>query len=155
LGEAAREILIEKAERSAVHDIYEIGKLCFSDAWREETVAHDMEGSHSEYFIARVDGKIAGYGCFWFVADEGQLVNIGVVPEYRKRGIGALILEAGIKEAEKRSMRTMFLEVRVSNEEAQRLYGKYGFLNRGTRKGVYELPREDGYIMSKVIKGEL
>lgn len=151
MGEAAREVLIEKADVSAAHDIYEIGTLCFSDAWREETVLHDMEGPQSEYFIARQDGKIAGYGCFWFVADEGQLVNIGVRPEWRKKGLGALILEAGLKEAAERHMKTLFLEVRVSNEEAQRLYRKYGFQVLGLRKGVYDLPREDGYIMSRNI----
>ncbi|WP_297000869.1 ribosomal protein S18-alanine N-acetyltransferase [uncultured Dialister sp.] len=152
MGEAAWQVLIQKADASFVHDIYEIGKLCFSDAWREETVAHDMEGDHSEYFIALVDGKTAGYGCYWFIMDEGQLLNIGVRPEYRKKGIGALLLEAGLEEAVKRRMSSLFLEVRVSNEEARRLYKKYGFRMLGTRKGVYDLPREDGYIMSKELR---
>lgn len=153
MGETAREILIEKADIPYVHDIYEIGKLCFSDAWREETVLHDMEGPQSEYFIAKVDGKVAGYGCFWFVLDEGQLVNIGVRPEFRRLGIGALILEAGLAECRKRAMKTLFLEVRTSNEKAQNLYKKYGFKVLGLRKGVYDLPKEDGYIMQvEVVK---
>lgn len=114
-----------------------------------------MEGSHSEYFVARLDDQVIGYGCFWFIADEGQLVNIGVRPEYRKRGIGALILERGIEEAVLRHMRTMFLEVRISNEAAQNLYKKYDFQIAGLRKKVYELPEEDGYIMTREIEGVL
>lgn len=154
MGETAREILIERADTTHVHDIFEIGKLCFSDAWREETVFHDMEGPQSEYFIAKVDGKVAGYGCFWFVLDEGQLVNIGVHPEFRRLGIGARLLEAGLAECRKQAMKTLFLEVRTSNEKAQNLYRKYGFKVLGLRKGVYDLPKEDGYIMEvEVVKG--
>ena len=153
MGETAQEVLIEKADRADASAIYEIGKLCFSDAWREETVFHDMEGPQSEYFIAKVDGKVAGYGCFWFVLDEGQLVNIGVHPEFRRLGIGARLLEAGLAECRKRAMKTLFLEVRTSNEKAQNLYRKYGFKVLGLRKGVYDLPKEDGYIMEvEVVK---
>ena len=155
MGETAQEILIEKADRADASAIYEIGKLCFSEAWRKETVIHDMGGSHSEYFIARMNGEIAGYGCFWFIADEGQLLNIGVRPSFRKKGIGALLLEAGLMEAARRHMNTLFLEVRVSNEEAQRLYKNHGFEVLGLRKGVYDLPKEDGYIMSRKVEGEL
>ena len=151
MGETAREILIEKADTSAAGEIYEIGRLCFSDAWRKETVLHDMEGEQSQYFIASLDGKIVGYGCFWFIVDEGQLVNIGVRPEYRKRGIAALLLERGLEECRKREMKTIFLEVRVSNEGAKHLYEKYGFHVAGLRKKEYDLPPEDGYIMIRDI----
>ena len=102
-----------------------------------------------------MNGEIAGYGCFWFIADEGQLLNIGVRPSFRKKGIGALLLEAGLMEAARRHMNTLFLEVRVSNEEAQRLYKNHGFEVLGLRKGVYDLPKEDGYIMSRKVEGEL
>ncbi len=58
-------------------------------------------------------------------------------------------------EAARRHMNTLFLEVRVSNEEAQRLYKNHGFEVLGFRKGVYDLPKEDGYIMSRKVEGEL
>ncbi len=151
MGTAARQIVIEKAAPTDGKTIYEIGTLCFSDAWREETVLHDMEGDYSCYFIAKVDGEIAGYGCFWFIADEGQLVNIGVHPDYRRQGIGEAILTRGIEEARERGMRTMFLEVRVSNLGAQKMYEKFGFQNLGLRKKVYDLPMEDGYVMQREI----
>lgn len=149
MGTAARQIVIEKAVPNDGKTIYEIGTLCFSDAWREETVLHDMEGDYSCYFIAKVDGEIVGYGCFWFIADEGQLVNIGVRPDYRSQGIGEAILTRGIEEARERGMRTMFLEVRVSNLGAQKMYEKFGFQNLGLRKKVYDLPMEDGYVMQR------
>lgn len=151
MGTASRQIVIEKAAPTDGKAIYEIGTLCFSDAWREETVLHDMEGDHSCYFVAKVDEETIGYGCFWFIADEGQLVNIGVHPDYRRLGIGEALLTRGIEEARARGMRTMFLEVRVSNSGAQKMYEKFGFQNLGLRKKVYDLPMEDGYVMEREI----
>lgn len=151
MGEKASKVLIRPASAKDIDSIYEIGTLCFPDAWRRDTVAHDMEGDHSEYFVAEMEGKVAGYGCFWFVVDEGQLVNIGVRPEYRRKGLAEAILERGLEECGDRNMKTIFLEVRVSNTKAQALYKKYNFRTLGVRKGVYDLPREDGYIMSREI----
>lgn len=148
MGETTQQILIRQGRTSDTDRIYEIGTLCFTDVWRRETVTHDLEDNHSSwYIVAEVDGQVVGYGCFWFVADEGQLVNIGVDPAFRRRKLGELLLQKGIEEAKQREMKTMFLEVRVSNTPAQKMYEKFGFQNLGLRKKVYELPVEDGYVM--------
>lgn len=146
MGETAQ-VLIREAKMTDAEAIYEIGKLCFTDAWRKETVIHDMEGKQSQYFVAEKEGQVIGYGCFWFVADEGQLVNIGVRPENRRQHIGEAILSRGLEEAKHCGMKTLFLEVRVSNASAQAMYQKFGFQNLGRRKNVYDLPIEDGYVM--------
>lgn len=152
MGKTAREILIREAEEKDVPAIYDIGCLCFSDAWRRETVRHDlMENEHSFYLVAEEDGFITGYGCFWFILGEGQLVNIGVRPANRRQGIGRRILERGIEEARIRAMQTMFLEVRVSNLSAQKMYETFGFKNLGLRKSVYDMPIEDGYVMERAL----
>ncbi len=143
--------LIREALPNDAGDIYQIGKACFSDAWRKETVRNDLSGGHSDYFIASVDGRTVGYGCFWFVADEAQLVNIGVLPDFRRKGLAEEILKRGIEEASVRRMQTMFLEVRVSNLAAQALYRKYQFQVVSVRQAVYDLPRENGYIMSRTL----
>ena len=154
MGETAQTVLIREACETDIEAIYEIGTLCFSDAWHKETVAHDMEGSQSQYFVAEKEGHVVGYGCFWFVADEGQLVNIGVRPTERRQGIGEAILARGLEEAQRRGMKTLFLEVRVSNTSAQAMYEKFGFKNLGLRKRVYDLPIEDGYVMEIGISGQ-
>lgn len=150
MGEKTRyHIVIEEATAEDSNIIYEIGCQCFPDAWREETIKNDLAGAHSQYFVAKINGEIVGYGCFWFVADEAQLVNIGVYPSFRRKGIAEEIIKRGILEAVSRHMQTMFLEVRVSNLAAQKLYWKYNFKVVSVRKDVYELPKENGYIMSR------
>lgn len=145
------EVTLGEAAASDADAVYAIGALCFSDAWRRETVAADMARPHSLYLCARRGAEVLGYACFWFVADEAQLVNLGVRPEARRQGLGARLLEAGLAAAEARGMASMYLEVRVSNLAAQALYRAYGFAVQALRKGVYDLPKEDGYIMARPI----
>ena len=68
MGKTSRyELIVIKAEEKDISDIYQIGTVSFSDAWREETIRNDMKGGHSCYFIAKLAKKVIGYGCFWFL----------------------------------------------------------------------------------------
>ena len=54
MGKTSRyELIVIKAEEKDISDIYQIGTVSFSDAWREETIRNDMKGGHSCYFIAK------------------------------------------------------------------------------------------------------
>jgi len=80
-----------------------------------------------------------------------DLLLIGVLPEYRRMGAAEKILKQGLEEAAERHMEVIFLEVRVSNLPAQSLYRKHNFQTVSVRQDVYELPRENGYIMSRKV----
>ncbi len=91
---------------------------------------------------------IAGFVGVWHIADEAQIVSIGVRTEYRGLGLGEMLLLSAIERAIARELRHVTLEVRVSNHVAQNLYKKYGFAERGLRKGYYTDNREDALIMT-------
>jgi ribosomal-protein-alanine N-acetyltransferase len=91
---------------------------------------------------------IIGFSGIWMMTDEAHITNIAVSEAYRGRGIGELLLIATIDLARELKASTMTLEVRISNNVAQRLYGKYGFKQTGARKGYYLDNREDAIIMS-------
>jgi ribosomal-protein-alanine N-acetyltransferase len=153
VGEETRnQITIRQGTAEDAQAIYDIGCQCFSDPWRLETVRHDLEQPLSRYWVAEMDGIVCAYACYWFVADEAQLVNIGVEPSHRRLGMASRLLEAGLNQAEEEGMNTFYLEVRVSNLGAQALYRKFGLSVLTLRKGVYDYPREDGYIMSRSLK---
>ncbi len=81
-----------------------------------------------------------------------HLVSIAVLEEYRRRGIGSKLLENSIRAAlEIYDAESMYLEVRVSNEPAIRLYEKYGFKKVRIIKGYY-MDGEDAYVMVKRLK---
>ena len=91
---------------------------------------------------------LAGFLGTWYMADEAHIVAVGVRRDYRGQGIGELLLLGAVEQASLQGSRTVTLEVRVSNLVAQNLYLKYGFRERGIRKGYYTDDREDAVIMT-------
>lgn len=92
--------------------------------------------------------QIAGFVGIWFIADEAHIVSLGVRPNYRRRGVGELLMLAAFREARRYDMREVTLEVRASNTAAQALYRKYGFRDVGLRKRYYIDNGEDAIIMT-------
>jgi ribosomal-protein-alanine N-acetyltransferase len=93
-------------------------------------------------------GNLVGFLGIWYIVDEAHIVSVGVHSDYLRRGIGELLLIAGIEHATAKQTETMTLEVRKSNVAAQSLYEKYGFTERGVRKAYYSDNREDAIIMT-------
>lgn len=91
---------------------------------------------------------ILGYGGFWLMLDEAHISTIAVRPEYRRRGLGELLIVTMVEDAISLHARHVTLEVRVTNFGAQQLYHKYGFQVVGRRKGYYTDNREDALLMT-------
>jgi [ribosomal protein S18]-alanine N-acetyltransferase len=91
---------------------------------------------------------IVGYGGFWLMVDEGHISTIATHPDWRRQGVGELLLVAMIESAAEVGAQEVTLEVRVSNIGAQALYKKYAFEIAGTRKHYYSDNGEDAYIMT-------
>ncbi len=91
---------------------------------------------------------VVGYGGMWLMVDEAHISTIASHPEWRRRGIGELLLVAMLERAAEIGANVVTLEVRVSNAAAQSLYKKYGFRVAGRRKGYYSDNGEDALIMS-------
>ena len=92
--------------------------------------------------------NILGYGGFWRMAGEAHISTIAVRPEWRRRGIGELLLVAMLEWAVELGADLATLEVRVSNVAAQSLYQKYGFAKVGLRPHYYRDRGEDALIMT-------
>lgn len=91
---------------------------------------------------------IAGFVGIWFMAGEAHIVSIAVRGEYRRQGLGELLLIGAVEMAMRREQQVVTLEARVSNDPAKRLYAKYGFQEMGIRRRYYSDNNEDAAIMS-------
>jgi [ribosomal protein S18]-alanine N-acetyltransferase len=91
---------------------------------------------------------IVGYVGVWLLVDQAHIVAIAVREEYRRRGLGELLLVEAIDLALNSRQESVTLEVRRSNASAQTLYEKYRFLKVGTRKRYYSDNHEDAIIMT-------
>lgn len=83
----------------------------------------------------------------WSVADELQLLDMGVLPEERRKGYGRALLGELLRFAQRERKRLLLLEVRQSNEPAIRLYRSLGFETAGVRRGYYSDTGEDALEM--------
>jgi len=91
---------------------------------------------------------IAGFAGFWIMADEAHIISLAVREELCHRGIGGLLLIATIDLVAQLKTHIITLEVRASNTAALSLYGKYGFIQVGLRRGYYIDNKEDAILMS-------
>ena len=85
----------------------------------------------------------------WIVFHEGDITNVAVHPDYRKQGVGNLLIDNLITLCKENNINSLTLEVRESNIPAQSLYKKHGFKEEGVRKNFYNNPKENAIIMWK------
>jgi len=136
-------------EECYIDDIVNISIMSFPIAWTKDAFLNELSNKFARYVIAVKDDVVIGYGGMWVILDESHVTNIAVHPEYRGIGAGALIVEALLDICRYEKATSITLEVRKSNEVAQRLYKKYGFIEEAVRKNYYEDNREDAVIMWK------
>ena len=133
-------------KRDDLKEVAEIEKLCFFEPWSESSL--ELLLKDSNFGVAAVcDGRVAGYVGVISAIPEGEITNVAVHPDFRRKGIGFEILEFLKKEASNRGIDSLYLEVRRSNEAARGLYEKVGFAIIGERKGFYKNPKEDAVLM--------
>lgn len=93
--------------------------------------------------------SIIGVLGFWLMAGEAHIMTIAVRKNYRRQGIGQLMLKSAIELAKSCNAFAVTLEVRRSNTEALSLYAKHGFTERGVRKNYYSETHDDALIMTR------
>ena len=141
------DFVIRKASKEDAEAIYEIEKESFSLLWSKELFIHEIESEMSDVFCACTGDTAAGFLCLMQVYDELHLTNIAVSRKYRNLGIGSALVEHAKKILNESICDYLYLEVRVSNADALRLYEKSGFRRAGIRKKYYTDNNEDAVIM--------
>lgn len=129
--------------------VAEIERKSFSEPWPEKEFTKASAADNYIYLVAEHNNKIIGYAGCVFAADEADITNIAVDSYVRRMGIGRRLLLCLVEQAQKAGLANIFLEVRVSNEAARRLYVQTGFEVVGLRKNFYSKPAEDGILMVK------
>ena len=135
-----------------------IERRSFTMPWQEATFRALMRRPSAALLTAelaeRAATTVVGFSVLWFAADEAELGDLAVDPEFRGRGIGRLLLEASIATARQRAAGVLYLEVRESNLAARALYDGHGFETVGRRPGYYSEPREDACVMRLDLQNE-
>jgi ribosomal-protein-alanine N-acetyltransferase len=100
------------------------------------------------------DGTIAGYAGLAAAGDSGDVQTIAVHTAHQGTGLGARLLAELLGAATGFGCQDVYLEVRVDNTRAQRLYTRFGFEPVGIRRGYYQPGDHDALVMRRPHAGE-
>ncbi len=126
-------------------DILKIEKEAFSP----QNPAYDLFVylSHStDLLVADIGGNVVGYISVMDMNDSSKIISFAVKKEFRGYGVGSMLMDTAIQKCKERGKKSVMLEVRVSNERAQKLYKKKGFKVIDVIPGYYR-DGEDAYLM--------
>jgi len=120
--------------------------------WTRGNFLDSIKSNHT-CLIMKLNDEIIGYTVIMFVLDECHLLNISIKKSMQKQGYGSHLLNEVIHRANLACSKTIYLEVRVSNQAAIRLYDKHGFNEMSIRKDYYRAKegREDALLTGLVI----
>ncbi|MFN8005649.1 MAG: ribosomal protein S18-alanine N-acetyltransferase [Terriglobia bacterium] len=110
-------------------------------------VAEDSELTNAE----NASRPLTGLAVLAQMVDHSEICNIIVAPAFLSKGVGQELLNTCLDLSEKLRFPRVLLEVRQSNERAIRFYKKNGFQKIGERKDYYSDPRENAWVMERVI----
>ena len=147
VGKELMGIVIEDMKVEDLPEILSIESISFTTPWSETLFYNEIFKTIAVSRVAKIDGKVVGYLCANVILDEGHILNLAVHPEFRRLAIASSLIKEMIDIMGERDCRSVFLEVRISNEQARIMYEKFGFTLLGTRKNYYISPVEDAVIM--------
>ncbi len=148
VGKELSRIVIDDMKLDDLPEVLAIETKSFKTPWSDALFRNEIFKSIAVSRVAKIDGRVVGYLCSNLIIDEGHILNLAVHPDYRRLAIASQMIEEMLDFMRENACRTVFLEVRFSNEEALRMYEKFGFSVIGTRKDYYVSPVEDAVVMA-------
>jgi len=151
-----REIELRRAREKDLPEIQLIEKVSFINPYSTFYQKHLLK--HADiYYVALYRGKIIGYIIARVenrglpgvdVGKIGHIVSIAIHPDYRRRGLGRLLMIKAEEELKRMGCKRVYLEVRVTNYPAIKLYHKLGYVKLKVIPRYYQ-DGEDAYLMLK------
>ena len=139
---------------SQVSEVVALDQVCFGGLWTAEGYLREIDSPNSSLLVlyltdagASNSSKMIGIACLWSIVEEAHVTLLGVHPNYRRQGLGKLLLLTLLKDAIARKLQWATLEVNINNGQAIKLYEKFGFKVAGKRKGYYQETGEDALIL--------
>lgn len=147
-----------------VPSVHELEKTAYPRPWTQRHFSDSIASGYAAMMLmstdmpkaAMVQGgphdgqRLLGYVVAMEGVDEVHLLNITVAPALQGQGWGRVLMDALVHWSRARGAEALWLEVRVSNQGAQAMYAKVGFVKMGVRRDYYPAghgQREDAVVM--------
>ena len=125
-------------------------ELFAPDTWTAAMYREELAQTDTRHYLVAENGTgMVGYGGLIAYDDEAHIATLGVATDRQGEGLGALLLDALLAEADRRKSPEVLLEVRADNEVAQGLYRRRGFVEIGRRRRYYQPSGTDAVVMKR------
>ncbi len=156
------EYMIRRCEYKDLIHVMEINLTSLSEHYSEYFFEELLKEFPEAFLVAELNNSIVGYimckleyGFSNFrklgFVKKGHVVSIAVLKEHRGKGLGTALMQEAINAMISKDCDEVYLEVRVSNEQAIRVYEKLGLETRSRLRGYYR-DGEDAYLMARELK---
>ena len=158
-----KKIEIKAVTFAEVDEVVALDRICLGGLWQKEAYGREIDSDKSTLIAlhlsdaatsaaystlaSRYRSLIIGMGCLWSIVDEAHITLLAIHPDYRRQGLGQLLLFELLKDAIARKLAWATLEVNENNLAAVNLYQKYGFQIAGKRKNYYQPAGDDALVL--------
>jgi ribosomal-protein-alanine N-acetyltransferase len=142
--------------RERLDAVLGIEAVSFQYPWSRPLFEQELSAANAlSYVVIGADGRsILAYMCLRVVLNEMHVLKIAVAPPWRRRGLGAALMQWCVQLARQQGLDQVWLEVRRSNAAAQLFYHELDFQIVGTRPRYYTDTGEDALILMRTISKE-
>ena len=144
--------MIDRLEEAHLDTIMGIESAAYAYPWSRRIFLDCLRSGYPGW-IYKADGELVAYAVFVQMIDEAHLLNICVRTESRGQGIARMMMQHLETECRRRALRSILLEVRLSNRVALKIYSDMGFNEIGVRRKYYPAKqgREDALVLAKAL----
>lgn len=155
-------VVVRGAEERDLADVIALNRAALPENYVQEFFENLLRNYGELFLVAEAGGRVFGYAMCrvemgfsskgFGIVRKGHVVSIAVDAGHRRAGIGTALMEEVMRRMRQSGLKECFLEVRVTNEPAVRLYEKLGF-KIARRLPYYYSDGVDGYLMSHSLQG--
>jgi len=138
--------IISKMTNCDIDEVINLQLSSNKNILSKASMAEDLSKDNSIYFVAKKDNVIIGYIAANLLYDHIDILGVLVDINYLKQGIASNLLTKLLDYAKEKNIQDIFLEVRITNIAAQKLYEKFNFKKISVRKSYYTDNLEDALI---------
>jgi [ribosomal protein S18]-alanine N-acetyltransferase len=138
-------------DREALTNLHAVS---FARGWGAPEIAALLCDRSVITHVYKVGHTASGFIMSRYALDEAEILSVAVHPKERGRGIASELLAMHMPQLIQLGVRSLFLEVAEDNTSARKLYARFGFMEKGRRKGYYPhagQPPVDALILQRAL----